>query len=589
MILSNLLLSCKMPRAEELLYKRIAGQVNPKGNELYFSEYTEISFETYFNLLPAGKLKRYTVVEKIRLVLEGQGEFQFQLYEKDEHIQKLIISQKITFKNNRYNASFTLNELLSEESYYFFTLKSCENKSCLFRGCWETNDSPAQSVHLAIGICTFRREEYVRRNVVSLNNYLQDTDEGYNTDGCSVDLLIADNGRTLINESLPATIFPNRNYGGSGGFTRCMIEALKKKCYTHILLQDDDILLEPEVVFRTVSFLRVIRPEYRDVSISGSMFLMDNPTIQYEGGAIWEGHPVAVKGKLDLSSETGLLENGKDEPVDYGAWWYNCIPMKYVESNLPLPFFIKCDDVEFGLQNHARTITLNGIGVWHESFDKKFNAYLEYYASRNALFTEALHPEKYDLRKGIALETKLFFRWLLRQNYNAAKFREKAMEDFRKGFRWLWNLDAETLNKELIATDKAWLEEHAVTEKELEQFGIENIPDDYEKDNFRSAWPVLRYYLIPGSFSKAGQTVQPIMHSHLEAFAGKGRSVQFNRYSYSGYCTEASKSLFWGYMFRYLSKAVPVWLFANSYQKRYKKEVSRTMEKWKEYLSINEQ
>src|SRR5699024_10487381 len=50
-----------------------------------------------------------------------------------------------------------------------------------------------------------------------------------------------------------------RNLGGSGGFSRGMLETLGRPDSDFVLLLDDDVTLEPESVFRAVQFARFAR------------------------------------------------------------------------------------------------------------------------------------------------------------------------------------------------------------------------------------------------------------------------------------------------------------------------------------------
>ncbi len=80
-----------------------------------------------------------------------------------------------------------------------------------------------------------------------------------------------------------------------------------------------------------------------------------------------------VKEDLNVGKLSDILENERTNvEVDqaYGAWWYSCIPVKAIEKNgLPMPFFIRCDDVEFGMRNKPVYMTMNCICVWHASFE----------------------------------------------------------------------------------------------------------------------------------------------------------------------------------------------------------------------------
>ena len=61
-------------------------------------------------------------------------------------------------------------------------------------------------------------------------------------------------------------------------------------------------------------------------------------------------------------------------------------------GEFPMPFFIKLDDVEYGLRGQDYAI-MNRFGVWHEAFGNKGNAWTEYYTTRNALIIQSMYPE----------------------------------------------------------------------------------------------------------------------------------------------------------------------------------------------------
>ena len=89
-----------------------------------------------------------------------------------------------------------------------------------------------------------------------------------------------------------------------------------------------------------------------------------------------------------------LSDIAENEAVDvevpdaYGAWWYSCIPLNEVrEKGLPLPLFVRCDDVEYGMRTKPTYMTMNGICVWHEGFEGRFRPSVDCYQ---------LHSQFYD-------------------------------------------------------------------------------------------------------------------------------------------------------------------------------------------------
>ena len=64
----------------------------------------------------------------------------------------------------------------------------------------------------------------------------------------------------------------NKNAGGAGGFTRTIIETKKQEeenGLTHILLMDDDVVMQPESIYRTYKILTLLKEEYKDAFIGG--------------------------------------------------------------------------------------------------------------------------------------------------------------------------------------------------------------------------------------------------------------------------------------------------------------------------------
>ena len=125
--------------------------------------------------------------------------------------------------------------------------------------------------------------------------------------GKNLAVYISDNAKSLNQTELESEyvhIFPNKNVGGSGGFTRGLIECLKNQKteeFTHVLLMDDDVMIQPESIFRTWRILTVLKPEFSDTYIGGAMLRLDKQWYQTESGALWNGgNLISRKVGLDL-------------------------------------------------------------------------------------------------------------------------------------------------------------------------------------------------------------------------------------------------------------------------------------------------
>ena len=250
-------------------------------------------------------------------------------------------------------------------------------------------------------------------------------------------------------------VVPNKNTGGVGGFTRGLIEIMNYQKYqaTHALMMDDDIVIETESLYRTYSLLRCVKEEYKDAFIGGAMLRLDKQRIQVESGAVWNaGDLISLKSGLDLGQVDACLYNEIEEHVEYNAWWYCCTPMSVVnEKNLPLPIFIRGDDLEYGLRNMKHLILMNGICVWHEPFENKYSSFLNYYILRNLLYDNALHYPDYSKWDFLKRLYKTTARELVYYRYKNIDLLFRGVEDFYKGVPFLEKTDAEQLHREIMA------------------------------------------------------------------------------------------------------------------------------------------
>ena len=162
--------------------------------------------------------------------------------------------------------------------------------------------------------------------------------------------------------------------------------------FTNILLTDDDIVIEPETIYRTYTLMSYLKERYKTAFIGGAMLRLDRQNIQTEAGGVWNaGRLISLKHGLNLSDTEACLYNEVEEKAEYNAWWYCAMPLSLINyQNLPMPVFIRGDDVEYGLRNMKNLILMNGICVWHEPFENKYSSSMFYYIMRNRLIDNAV-------------------------------------------------------------------------------------------------------------------------------------------------------------------------------------------------------
>jgi galactofuranosylgalactofuranosylrhamnosyl-N-acetylglucosaminyl-diphospho-decaprenol beta-1,5/1,6-galactofuranosyltransferase len=314
----------------------------------------------------------------------------------------------------------------------------------LHRAEWVALDSgetvASQPVSLVAGYCTFNREEFLLDNVRVL---LEDEEVA----DLLKQIIVVDQGSSKVKdhpayEALAARagsklqVIEQDNFGGCGGFTRSILEARSVPGATHMLLMDDDAVTEPENVFRTAAFQALAR---EDMGVGGQMLDMLRPMEVYEAGALLDPGSLKINNPIDqfrAESAASLEPFLEVNYVHYNAWWFFSFPLRLLDRvGLPLPLFIRGDDIEFGFrlfQAGITTTTLPGLGVWHEPFYLKRGGWQAYYDLRNMLILTSVHVDLSPKQVAKIFLRRLVFP-LLSLNYYEAAILCEAVDDYLKG------------------------------------------------------------------------------------------------------------------------------------------------------------
>lgn len=457
--------SCPLP-ASQLASDEVA--VDAASGALRVSAGASVSLCTYFNLLSLRKWLAYTHAERFALELELEGSGSVVLYRLDapdvagtRQWRNYADAAEIARVPFDFSGRQTLVIPIeaSEAVCVGFDIVA-DSETRLFGGRYTTEvpESALRRVDICLATTTFQKEEYLTANLAMLREQIWGSGDEV---GEHLDVVVVDNGRTLSADQVAGDhvrLFANKNVGGAGGFARGMIEALRSEVdYTHVLVMDDDVSMHPESFRRTYALLRLVRDEFVDCYVSGAMLRLEDMNIQHEdiGYVHPHGYFMPRKELFDLYDIRNVVLNETlwdPVPNSYAAWWFCCIPMRFVrEDSLPLPLFVRGDDVEFSLRNQAGLISLAGICVWHMGFNKKFTASMEYYqVIRNSLILRACTP---------TMATATFFRQayelvhynLYRFAYNYAELILDAIEDFIAGPELLISRDGAELIREKAA------------------------------------------------------------------------------------------------------------------------------------------
>ncbi len=453
MTLSSLLFPKKNICTEtELYFHADSATYDESRKELFIPKGATVAFDSYFNSFPASQYARYTTLSHIDIALTFSGKATVSLCAAS--LQHGAISERV-LQECSAEGSVTLTASLSDfvDATIFYPVIHALEDVRITAGTWTSLiEETERNVHLSVVICTYRREEFVYRNIAALPDSTADF----------ASVLVIDNGHTLDAQKIArpfVTVIPNKNLGGSGGFTRGIMETLlRRDAFSHVLLMDDDITFEPSLLARTRAFLAVLRPEYADYALGGALLNLEKKYIQSENGADLKLLKSTVFGmNFDFRETNTIIKNMKINSPMYNGWWFCCMPLKVLKKDsLPFPFFIHVDDMEFGVRYFCkRIILINGISVWHHTFEEKVSPVINYYNVRNGLIAETV-TSGMSFPKFLFVLLTRYGKRLLTLPY-AVEFMTQALLDYLKGPDFLLGVDGEALNT-LLREKQAWLE-----------------------------------------------------------------------------------------------------------------------------------
>ncbi len=463
-----------------------------------------LSLETYFNAFSIGKWHHYTSIDNLTMCIRTQHDISIRCFNSVGitldgcnrfadvqtpvdmsayvRVTRQEIPVNITHTGDIYYINFPdtspdkmpLDGILYAEMTFPFDISGWDIDK-LIDGWYETDSIPVNEPDIALGICTYKREKFLLRNINAIiSDIISNPDSPMYG---KLDVYISDNAGTITPDFFQFTsthvsdsihIFSNKNTGGAGGFTRTMLEAVideKERHFTHLLLMDDDIILDTAVIERTYLLLAYLKEEFQSNMLGASMLDLDRKYLQIEKGARIDSYAYTFYHKFfDLRTADLVSANEYMENAAYSGWWYCCIPTTHIRpDNLPLPMFLHYDDVEYGTRTDISPILLNGICVWHPPAVSKGAASIEYYDIRNALIFQAA-----DKKRNIdALHTLLHISFLsvgelVRYRYNVSDARLMGYEDFHKGPDYLMQTDPTkkhaslgSLNYQFISPEEA--------------------------------------------------------------------------------------------------------------------------------------
>ena len=443
MILQSILFSDDICKKEELFF-RSNGSAAVNGDCLFVSPGGVVTFDTYMNVFDIKKWHDCTIVGSVYLEAVCRGEGILRHFHMHNGKKRETAFKKIDFSTDTV---VVLTPDFKGNGGYLQAEAEAGSGLVIKSMRFITDDKPCAEVRAAAIIPTYGRCDEVNATIDRLGGI-----EG-------LVLYVIDNKRELEERTKDSLVVcRNSNTGGAGGFIRglqLVREDQNTKNFTHVIFMDDDAYVNAETIKRTLSFLSYVKPEYADSPLAGRMFLSEKPCVQHTAAEIWNGGDIRhVGGNEDMTRREILPDINNDGDGEYGGFWYLCVPFRFAKDNNPLPLFLHCDDVEYGLRMGKAPFILNGIQAWHESPLNRGTHVAAYYDIRNSMIVNSLGYDKKSINEA---SNGILKRWrnslkLYKNNHDCDSeiMALLAMEDFLKGPEWVYTTDGDRLHQKLL-------------------------------------------------------------------------------------------------------------------------------------------
>ena len=412
----------------------------------FFDVFERVSvyhFNTWMNTFAAKKYYDYCELGNLFLKVKVNGRAQIKIVGSNRNSDLKCVYTNLASADVSGEAVIPVENAKDYEGIYFDLITPADNSCNLISASWCTDKSPLRDNKLAIICCTFKREDYIKKNIRLFEKFKAENPDLQK----KINLFISDNGKTLPAElnSANVRIYPNMNAGGAGGFTRGVMEVMAlNEGYTRVLFMDDDVEMFPESFYRTLMLANYLKEEYQDAVINGAMLDLYNKAMFFESMAVQTSywvkpyHPRCNLNEyhnvLNANLTSKDLFSNPNKKIS-SAWWFCSFTLEtFKEKGLPLPVFFRCDDIEYSWRNFGKHhIQMNGICVWHAPFNWRTSKVVDYYYSkRNFFMINMIYTPNY--KKQFLHTLKRDFNVLLqRYDYITCEIYLKTIEDLLAG------------------------------------------------------------------------------------------------------------------------------------------------------------
>ena len=531
------------------LYARLDGTGSVDADGIALGPGATAHLDTYFNCCTVAAWNRAAPLDDLIASVDLEGDGTIEIWNTDSTGSRLVAA---TQGDGAVSLDVPQHDRL--EGIVWMRVLAGAAGSTIRGGGWDTSTTPRRTVRLAVVMTTYNRPRYVQRNLDNLDRRVR----------CQpptrpIRLTIVDNGRNLevdpTRVAFPVEVVPNRNLGGAGGFARGLLEHRAAGWATHLVFADDDIRLPPTLLDRTSAFLAFADRD--DQCLSSAMIDESDPARQYECGAGFDTrarHPTkTLRGNLDLTDPSSLVENSRHLPIDYAGWWFFAFPVD-LTADSPLPVFVRGDDVEFGFSHtRGRVEVMNGVGVWHQNFDYKNSPVTSHLEARNHPLVCTLADPGYSRRHVVNRFVPLALRYLLAMKYSSAEHITSGLDEFLAGPQVWLGLDHEA---DLARINQDPEERPGpLTPDQLTLPWVENptgAPDP---------WSLLTLagHLVPRRWSRRGPAATSIQTRPLTGTVGREQIVYVDEPTGHGFVVQRDRRRFFAGLFALARTMLSLW------------------------------
>lgn len=192
--------------------------VNKEDNECYINgklaNVNEYKFNTWMNLFAAKKYYYYCDLGNVYLDLKIKGQYKLQITGSNRNFAFDRIDNVILSQDCDGDTCVQIPYPEKYEGIYFTIIEDKANPIEFYKASYCSDREVNRDNKLAIVTCTFKREDYINKNIRLFERFIEENPELND----KIKLIVVDNGKTLdVNRSNDRVkIIPNMNAGGAG-------------------------------------------------------------------------------------------------------------------------------------------------------------------------------------------------------------------------------------------------------------------------------------------------------------------------------------------------------------------------------------